>query len=154
MKRLRTLQRQGFTLVEIMVVVIVLGILAAMVIPQLGGQTDKAMIARAKSDIAALQSVLEVFRLEMRRYPYEDEGLAVLRYPPTTEDAELWGGPYLRQIPIDPWQEDYIYMSPGPEDLPYDIICYGRDKLPGGEGVDADIAASTIGLREEDIPPE
>ena len=142
MLRLKTHHR-GFTLVEIMVVVIVLAILAAAVLPNILGQghDQEARVAVARSDISTMISQVEAFRLHMRRYPTEAEGLAVLRNPPTGEDANLWRGPYLRTpLPKDPWGSDYVYFSPAPNGFDeFGIMSYGADRLPGGTGFDADI---------------
>ncbi len=131
----------GFTLIEIMVVVIVLGILAAVIIPNFTGRTDEARVAKARADISELATVLEQFRLDMRRYPTEIEGLEVLRTPPSAEDAELWKGPYIRKpVPLDPWGDPYRYSSPAPNGLDeYGIESFGADKQPGGEGYAMDI---------------
>ncbi len=133
----------AFTLVEIMVVVVVLAILAAAVLPNVLGQRhdDKARVAMARSHISTYLTTLENFRLDMRRYPSESEGLAVLRTPPTGEDSQLWQGPYLRTpIQKDPWGGDYVYYSPAPNGLDeVGIVSYGSDKLPGGTGFAADI---------------
>lgn len=133
--------RRGFTLIEIMVVVIVLGILAAVVIPNFVGQTDEARVAKARSDITTLSTTIEQFRLHMRRYPYQDEGLDVLRTPPNSEDANNWKGPYLtKNVPKDPWGNPYIYSEPAANGIdPYGITSYGSDGAPGGEGIDQDI---------------
>lgn len=137
--------RSGFTLIEIMVVVIVLGILAAIVIPNLAGKTDEARVAKAKSDISDLTGLVEAFRLDMRRYPTQEEGLDVLRVPPNSEDADKWHGPYLRKdVPKDPWGQPYIYSSPAANGVDeYGIESLGRDKVVGGEGLDADINSWT-----------
>lgn len=133
--------RRAFTLIEIMVVVIVLGILAAVVIPNLAGRTDEARVAKARSDIETLSLLIQSFRLDMRRYPTEEEGLAVLREEPTGEDAELWKGPYTNKpIPKDPWGNEYIYTSPAENGIDeWGIESYGADGEPGGEGFDRDI---------------
>ena len=141
-KRLgRRTRRGGFTLVEIMVVVIVLGILAAVVIPNLTGRTDDARVAKARSDVSELATVLEQFRLDMRRYPSQIEGLGVLRSPPNSEDGGLWKGPYVRKpVPRDPWGNEYRYSSPAPNGIDeYGIESFGSDGQAGGSGYATDI---------------
>ena len=143
--------RLGFTLIEIMVVVIVLAILAAVVVPNLAGRTDEARVARARSDIADLTTLLEGFRLDMRRYPYEEEGLAILREPPNTEDADFWKGPYSRRpIPLDPWGRPYMFVAPAPNGIDeYGVQSLGRDGEVGGVGYDKDISSWTNYEEEE-----
>lgn len=131
----------GFTLIEILVVVVILSVLAAIIIPNFAGRPDEARVAKAKSDIASFRSTLATFQLDLGRYPTEDEGLAVLREPPATDDASKWKGPYItKSIPKDPWGEPYIYYSPAPNGIDgFGIESYGADRQPGGEGVNADI---------------
>lgn len=131
----------GFTLIEIMVVVIVLGILAAIVIPNIIGRTDDARVTKAQSDISQFSALMEQFKLDMRRYPTEEEGLGALRTAPDAEDSGLWKGPYTQKaIPQDPWGNDYVYFNPCPNDIdPYGVISYGADGMEGGEEYDADL---------------
>ena len=137
----RELRRRGFTLVEIMVVVIVLAILAAVVLPNVTGRTDEAKVAKSQADLALFGNLIESFKLDMGRYPTEEEGLEVMRTPPSTEDAERWRGPYSnRPIPKDPWKREYHYLSPAPDGITeYGIESYGADGEPGGEGFDRDL---------------
>lgn len=137
--------RRGFTLIEIMVVVIVLGILAAVIIPNFAGRTDEARLSKAKSDISDLCSMIEAFHLDMRRYPTEDEGLQVMRTPPSGSDANLWKGPYAtRDIPKDPWGNAYRYFAPCPNGIDgFGVETMGRDGQTGGSGLDADINSWT-----------
>lgn len=141
--RILRIARRGFTLIEIMVVVIVLGILAAVVIPNFVGQTDEARVAKARSDISNFTTMIEQFRLHMRRYPFADEGLDVLRNPPNSQDANNWKGPYLRKaVPKDPWGNAYVYMEPAPNGIdPYGVVSYGADGAPGGEDLNRDITS-------------
>lgn len=103
----------AFTLIEIMVVVIILGILAAMIIPQFVGTTQDAKISTAKSQVAELESAVERFYVQMDRYPTEDEGLKVLVDPPASDDSKNWRGPYIKQLRDDPWGNSYQYAYPG-----------------------------------------
>ena len=138
-------RRRGFTLIEIMVVVIVLGILVAVVIPNVVGRTDEARVAKARADIESMVMLVESFRLDVRRYPTEDEGLDIMREPPSGEDADLWRGPYSRKpIPNDSWGRPYRYYSPAPNDIDeFGIESLGRDGQPGGSGFDRDINSWT-----------
>ena len=139
MKNLRT--NSGFTLIEVMVVVIILGILATFVVPKLVGRTDDAKIVKAKSDIQAIETALKLYKLDNGKYPTTEQGLKALIEPPETGDADNWRqGGYLdkKSVPKDPWNNEYIYMSPGLHG-DYDIISYGADKMPGGENENADI---------------
>lgn len=134
-----TPQQDGFTLIEVMVVVVILGILAALVAPQVIGNVTEARITAAKSDIRNLQSSLEMFRLHAFRYPTTDEGLEALVSAPAEADAgDRWKGPYMPKVPNDPWGRPYLYMSPGTR-ADIDVYSLGRDGQPGGEGEDADI---------------
>lgn len=134
-------RRHGFTLIEIMVVVVVLGILAAAVIPNLFKQTDKAMVSKARADVGALCSAVNAFRLDMHRVPTQEEGLMVLRAAPGSEDANLWKGPYLtKDVPADPWGVPYQYFQPAPNGVDeFGISSFGADKASGGEGDMRDI---------------
>jgi general secretion pathway protein G len=138
-------RRHGFTLIEIMVVVIILTILAGAVVTLVTGRTDDARVARARSDVANLETALEQFKLDMMRYPTSEEGLAVLREQPQSEDTHRWKGPYLRKpVPLDPWGNVYRYVSPGVENPEsYDLESYGADGQDGGEGYARDIESWT-----------
>ena len=140
----------GFTLVELMVVAIALGALAAAIVPRFFGREKKARMARAQADIAALETSLEMFRLDTGRWPTTEEGLRVLWLRPDT-DGEKWDGPYVKKPRFkDPWQNVYIYRSPGTESgLDYEIVSYGKDGQEGGEGEDADVR-SWIDLEAEE----
>jgi len=137
--------RRAFTLIEIMVVVIVLSILAAVIIPNFAGKPEEARVSKAKADISTLSTLLEHYRLDMGRYPSEEEGLEVLRVAPTGNDAQRWKGPYAtKDLPKDPWGNPYKYYAPCPNGVDgYGIECLGRDGQPGGEGFDADLNSWT-----------
>jgi len=141
MKKQNSCRRSGgFTLIEIMVVVIILGILAATIIPQFVGTTHDARIAKARSDLATLESALERFALHMDgRYPTTDEGLKVLVAPPS-EGAKGWRGPYIKELRPDPWGNPYAYRFPGIHGAgSFDLWSRGADGADGGEGVNADV---------------
>jgi general secretion pathway protein G len=135
--------QKGFTLIEIMVVVIILGLLAGIVLPRILGQEDKAKVAAAKVQIRALEDALDTYKLENGFYPTTDQGLdALIKKPEIGRIPDKWrDGGYLKpaRIPKDPWGKDFVYLSPGNEGREYDIISYGADKEPGGEGYNEDI---------------
>ena len=133
-------RKHGFTLIEIMVVVIVLAILAASIIPQFVGTKQEARISKVKTDIALLEGALERFFLNMDRYPTNSEGLRVLVETP--QDGEnKWRGPYVKTVRPDPWGNEYAYRFPGLHDpRTFDIYSTGADGKDGGEDVNADIS--------------
>jgi general secretion pathway protein G len=134
--------RRGFTLIELLVVILILAILAALIVPRLITRADEAKVAAARSNLAAMGRLLETFRLDVGRYPTTEEGLQTLREAPA--DAEGWKGPYMtRPIPLDPWNNEYVYEYPGREgDDSYLLYCYGSDGVEGGDGDAADIVES------------
>jgi general secretion pathway protein G len=131
---------RAFTLIEIMVVVVILGILAATIIPQFMGTTTDAKIGAAKAHIAELESALGRLYIHMDRYPTADEGLKILVDPPTGDDNKKWRGPYITQLRNDPWDHPYQYRCPGTHHASsFDIWSQGADGADGGEGENADI---------------
>lgn len=130
-------QKRGFTLLELLVVIVIIGLLASYVGPKYFSQLGKSEVTVAKSQIEAFEKALDQFRLDVGRYPSTEEGLAALLAKP--EGAEKWNGPYLKKdIPKDPWGHDYNYRAPG-EKHDFDILSYGKDGQPGGSGENADI---------------
>ena len=129
----------GFTLIELMVVVVILGILAGMLVPKLMGRTDQAKAIKAKVDIVALETALKLYRLDNGNYPSTTEGLQALVTPPEGNSNYSQGG-YLDKgkVPKDPWGNDYIYLSPG-SNGEFDISSYGADNISGGTGKNKDI---------------
>jgi general secretion pathway protein G len=129
----------GFTLIELIVVVVIIGLLAGLVLPQFIRQEEKAKVKAAKAQIELFGTALDTFRLDVGRYPSSDEGLQALRQKPGSLDR--WDGPYLKKdLPEDPWGKPYVYKSPG-DHGPYDILSYGADGAPGGEGDNRDITS-------------
>ena len=127
----------GFTLIELMIVLFILGLLAALVAPRLMGRVGKAKQKTAQAQIQMLATALDLFHLDVGRYPTEEEGLRSLYAKP--ESLPAWSGPYLdKAVPKDPWARDYVYKYPG-EHGPYDLYSLGADGQPGGEGENADI---------------
>lgn len=135
-------QHAGFTLIEVMVVVIILGILAAIIAPRLIGRTDDAKVAQARIQIKNFETALKLFKMDNGFYPSTDQGLQALIKEPEIGalPKHYRKGGYLekRGISPDPWDNAYVYISPGTEN-DYEIISYGADGEPGGEGYDADI---------------
>lgn len=127
---------RAFTLIEIMVVVIVIGILAAIIIPQFMGTTDDAKISAAKATVTELDSAVERFYVQMDRYPTTEEGLNVLVNPPTTDDAKSWRGPYIKELHNDPWGNPYQYACPGTHHASsYDIWSRGKSGVDGQDNI-------------------
>ncbi len=141
-------RQRGFTLIEIMVVVVILAVLGALVVPKILENVDKARVTRAQSDIRAIQTALDMYRLDNFKYPTTEQGLqALVTQPNDPTIANYRSGGYLPSLPKDPWNNPYQYVSPGANGRDYDIISYGRDGKPGGEGYDADISTSTLEQR-------
>jgi general secretion pathway protein G len=141
-------RQRGFTLIEIMVVVVILAVLGALVVPKILGNVDKARITRAQADIRAIQTALDLYRLDNFKYPTTEQGLAALVHQPADATITNYRAEgYLPSLPHDPWNNLYVYQSPGPDGRDYEITTYGRDGKPGGEGYDADISSSQLDSR-------
>ena len=138
-RRNRTAQG-GFTLIEVMVVIVILGILAAVVVPRIMDRPDTARIAKVKQDIRTLESALNLYKLDNFTYPSTDQGLEALVKKPSGEpEPRNWKeGGYIDRLPKDPWGNDYQYLNPGVHG-PIDIYSLGADGQEGGEGINADI---------------
>ncbi len=134
--------QQGFTLIELMVVMVILGILATMIVPRIMDRPEEARRTKAAIDIQALEQALKLYKLDNGRYPTTEQGLQALVEPPAVGKlAKRWRkGGYLdkKKVPKDPWDNDFIYISPGLHS-DFDLMSYGADGEPGGEGNDADI---------------
>ncbi|WP_082351612.1 type II secretion system major pseudopilin GspG [Cypionkella psychrotolerans] len=130
----------GVTLIEMMVVLVIIGIVAALVVPNVIGRPDEARVAVAGADLRSVAASLEMYRLDNRTYPTTEQGLAALSERPSAAPLPIsWAaGGYLPSPPVDPWGHPYIYTSPA-ENGPYELISNGADGVPGGEGANADI---------------
>jgi len=131
-------QQHGFTLIEIMVVVIILGILAAIVAPNVIGRIGDAQVSAARQDLRGIESALKLYRMDNFAYPTTEQGLAALVTKPADPSIRNWKGSYLEREPKDPWGNSYLYLNPG-NNGEIDIYTLGRDGRPGGEDEDADI---------------
>ena len=138
----RRAPERGFTLIEILVVIVILGVLAALIVPNVIGRPDEARVTVAKSDIAAVMSALKLYRLDNQRYPTGEQGLAALvarpEQPPVP--ANWKPGGYLEKLPKDPWGRPYVYINPGVRGE-IEVMSFGADGKSGGTGVDADIGS-------------
>ncbi len=142
MRRNSPEKSRGFTLIEIMVVVVILAILAALIVPKLMSRPDEARVIAAQQDIRAIVQALKLYRLDNLRYPSTEQGLAALVKPPGIPPlpANWKAGGYLERLHKDPWGNDYQYLSPGIRgDI--DVFSFGADGVPGGDGFDADIGS-------------
>jgi general secretion pathway protein G len=139
MKRARKLQR-GFTLIELMVVLVIIGVLAALIVPNVLDRADDARTTAAKTDVNNLMQALKLYRLDNQRFPTNEQGLAALTTKPTTGPIPPNWRPYLDKLPSDPWGRQYQFVSPGLKGE-VDVLSLGADGQPGGEGKAADIGS-------------
>ena len=130
----------GFTLIEILVVVVIIGILAAIVAPRIMSRIDDAQIAKARQDIRVYETALNLFRMDNYKFPSTDQGLQSLVQRPADPSIRNWKqGGYVDSLKKDPWGYDYQYIYPGTHGTEYDLFTLGADNQPGGEGINADI---------------
>ncbi len=144
-----TVRARGFTLIEIMVVVVILAILGTLVAPQILGRIDEARVTKARNDLRLYESALDLYRMDNFKYPTTEQGLQALVTKPNDPNLKNYRPEgYVKQLQKDPWGHDYVYVSPGSNGQPYDLLSYGADGQPGGTGNDAD-----INLRDADNGP-
>ena len=139
-KAIRHAATRGFTLIELMVVLVIIGVLAALIVPNVLDRADDARVTAAKTDIANINQALKLYRLDNQRYPTGEQGLQALVTKPTSGPAPTNWKPYLEKLPNDPWGNPYQYLNPGIKS-PIDIMSFGADGKAGGEGKDADIGS-------------
>jgi general secretion pathway protein G len=129
---------RGFTLLELLVVMVIIGLLAGFVAPRYFAQVGKSQVKAARAQIDALDKALEQYRIDVGHLPTTEQGLAALQVQPPGE--QNWAGPYLKKdVPLDPWGSAYIYGSPGTHNNDYDLMSYGKDGRQGGTGENADL---------------
>ncbi|WP_028103154.1 type II secretion system major pseudopilin GspG [Pseudoduganella violaceinigra] len=144
MQKLSKRRSAGFTLIEIMVVVVIMGVLAALVLPRVLDRVGTSKVAAAKVEISTIMQALKMYKLDNQRYPTTEQGLQALMAKPTAGPAASgWKAPYLEKMPKDPWGNDYKFLSPGVKGE-VDVFSYGADGQPGGTGDDADIGSWEI----------
>jgi general secretion pathway protein G len=137
------MNNKGFTIIEVLVVIVILGLLATFMVPKIMGKPDEARVVKAKNDIMAIESALKMYKLDSGYYPTTEQGLGALLEAPSIEPIprNYRKGGYLdtSKKPLDPWDNEFIYRSPGEDDRDYEIISYGADRKEGGEDFNADI---------------
>ena len=142
LKQASARNQRGFTLIEVMIVVAILGVLATLVVVNIGGAQDTANINATKSNLQAVSQALDLFKLDNYRYPTTDQGLEALVEKP--DNTRNWpDGGYLKKMPKDGWENEFVYISPG-TDGPYDLFSLGADGVEGGEGPSADISINDL----------
>lgn len=132
---------RGFTLLELMIVIVIIGLLATVVVINVLPSQDRAMAEKARADVAVLEQALEAYRIDNLAFPTSEQGLEALREPPAglARPERYRPGGYIRRLPNDPWGNPYQYRAPGESGGPFDVFSFGADGRPGGEGNDADI---------------
>ena len=134
----------GLTLVEMIVVLAIIALIAALIVPNVIGRPDEARVTVATTDLKTISAALKMYRLDNGDYPTTQQGLAALAAKPTAPPIPANWSPdaYLARVPVDPWSHPYAYRSPGATGNGFDLLSYGKDGKPGGEGLDADLAES------------
>ncbi|HEX6828426.1 MAG TPA: type II secretion system major pseudopilin GspG [Burkholderiales bacterium] len=136
--RNRIPRNAGFTLLELLVVMVILGLLVGYVAPKYFAQVGKSEVKTARAQIEALEKALDIYRLDIGHYPTTEQGLAALNTRPQNEPK--WSGPYLKkEVPLDPWGRPYVYKTPGEKGGDFDLMSFGKDGKPGGDGENADL---------------
>lgn len=134
------MRQRGFTLIELMVVLVIIGVLAALIVPNVLDRADDARVTAAKTDVSNLSQALKLYKLDNQRYPSSEQGLQSLIAKPTTNPVPMNWKPYLEKLPNDPWGRAYQYLNPGVKGE-IDVMSFGADGQPGGEGKNADIGS-------------
>ena len=134
---------KGFTLIELMVVIVILGVLGTLVVPRLMSKPDEARVTAAKTNLSQILQALDMYRLDNQRYPTADQGLAALAVRPSVAPVPNNWKQYLKDAPVDPWGRPYVYLNPGIKGE-IDVMSYGADGQQGGEGVNADIGSWSV----------
>ena len=137
---MRPAAQAGFTLIELMVVIVIIGVLAALIVPNVLERAEDAKMTAARTDVNNLMQALKLYRLDNNRYPTTDQGLQALVTKPATDPVPTNWKPYLDKLPSDPWGHPYQYLNPGVKGE-VDVMSYGADGQPGGEGKNADIGS-------------
>ena len=132
--------RRGFTLIELMVVLVIIGVLAALIVPNVLDRADDARVTAARTDVNNITQALKLYKLDNLRYPTTDQGLGALVARPTTDPQPTNWKPYLEKLPTDPWGQPYQFLNPGLKGE-VDVLSFGADGKPGGTGRDADIGS-------------
>lgn len=136
----RRARQAAFTLIELMVVLVIIGVLAALIVPNVLDRADDARVTAARTDIGNLVQALKLYRLDNQRYPTAAQGLQALRSKPTVDPIPLNWKPYVEKLPNDPWGRPYQYLNPGLQGE-IDVFSFGADGQPGGEGKNADLGS-------------
>jgi len=132
---------KGFTLIELMVVLVIMGILVTVVVLNISDEPDKAKVQMARTNIKTLETALKMYKIDNGKYPTTEQSIDALKYEPTVGDVpkSYKDGGYVESVPMDPWDNPYIYISPGAAGRPYDLLSYGADGVEGGDKFNEDI---------------